>query len=131
MLLMLLRSIFLAFFVFLVVGCTTTKTEVKSTKNSYIKGTITSISKVSNGYIYTIESVDTSNGKLSQAQGFSSTVCNVGDLVYARLDGAKFGYFAILIKGYEITTEPIIKSYNRSKKNLTKDTIPIAESIEF
>ena len=85
--LMLLRNLFLLIFVFLVVGCTTTKSYTNIATNNYIKGIVTSISKVNSGYVYTIESTDTSNGKLTSAQGFSSKPCNVGDLVYARLNG--------------------------------------------
>lgn len=129
---MLLRNLFLLIFVFLVVGCTTTKNHVETAKNSYIKGVITSISKVNSGYVYTIKSTDTSNGKLASAQGFSSKPCNVGDLVYARLNGAKFDYFAVLVTGFERVQEPaIIKKYNRTKQNLTVDNIPVVESIEF
>ncbi|ARR01001.1 hypothetical protein CSUIS_1202 [Campylobacter porcelli] len=132
MLSMLLHSVFLIIFTLLVAGCVATKSTQELVKNNYIKGTITSISKVNGGYVYTITSTDTSNGKLSSAQGFSTKPCNVGDLVYARLNGAKFDYFAILIQGYESIKEPaIIKSYHRSKKNLTADKIPVAESIEF
>ena len=129
---MLLRSLFLLIFVFLVVGCTTTKSYTNIATNNYIKGIITSISKVNSGYVYTIKSTDTSNGKLASAQGFSSKPCNVGDLVYARLNGAKFDYFAVLVTGFERVQEPaIIKKYNRTKQNLTVDSIPVVESIEF
>lgn len=129
---MLLRSLFLLIFVFLVVGCTTTKSYTNIATNNYIKGIVTSISKVSSGYVYTIKSTDTSNGKLASAQGFSSKPCNVGDLVYARLNGAKFDYFAVLVTGFERVQEPaIIKKYNRTKQNLTVDSIPVVESIEF
>ena len=129
---MLLRNLFLLIFVFLVVGCTTTKSYTNIATNNYIKGVITSISKVNSGYVYTIESTDTSNGKLASAQGFSSKPCNVGDLVYARLNGAKFDYFAVLVTGFERVQEPaIIKKYNRTKQNLTVDSIPVVESIEF
>lgn len=129
---MLLRSLFLLIFVFLVVGCTTTKSYTNIATNNYIKGIVTSISKVNSGYVYTIESTDTSNGKLTSAQGFSSKPCNVGDLVYARLNGAKFDYFAILVTGFERVQEPaIIKKYHRTKQNLTVDSIPVVESIEF
>lgn len=130
--LMLLRSLFLLIFVFLVVGCTTTKSYTNIATNNYIKGIVTSISKVNSGYVYTIESTDTSNGKLTSAQGFSSEPCNVGDLVYARLNGAKFDYFAILVTGFERVQEPaIIKKHHRTKQNLTTDNIPIVENIEF
>lgn len=130
--LMLLRSLFLLIFVFLVVGCTTTKSYTNIATNNYIKGIVTSISKVNSGYVYTIESTDTSNGKLTSAQGFSSKPCNVGDLVYARLNGAKFDYFAILVTGFERVQEPaIIKKHHRTKQNLTTDNIPIVENIEF
>lgn len=129
---MLLRSLFLLIFVFLVVGCTTTKSYTNIATNNYIKGIVTSISKVNSGYVYTIKSTDTSNGKLASAQGFSSKPCNVGDLVYARLNGAKFDYFAVLVTGFERVQEPaIIKKYNRTKQNLTVDSIPVVESIEF
>lgn len=129
---MLLRSLFLLIFVFLVVGCTTTKSYTNIATNNYIKGVITSISKVNSGYVYTIESTDTSNGKLASAQGFSPKPCNVGDLVYARLNGAKFDYFAILVTGFERAQEPvIIKKHHRTKQNLTVDSIPVVESIEF
>ena len=129
---MLLRSLFLFILLFLVVGCTTTKSYTNIATNNYIKGVITSISKVNSGYVYTIESTDTSNGKLTSAQGFSSKPCNVGDLVYARLNGAKFDYFAVLVTGFERVQEPaIIKKYNRTKQNLTVDNIPVVESIEF
>ena len=129
---MLLRSLFLLIFVFLVVGCTTTKSYTNIATNNYIKGVITSISKVNSGYVYTIESTDTSNGKLTSAQGFSSKPCNVGDLVYARLNGAKFDYFAVLVTGFERVQEPaIIKKHHRTKQNLTVDSIPVVESIEF
>ncbi|MBR2164532.1 MAG: hypothetical protein IJ953_06670, partial [Campylobacter sp.] len=129
---MLLRSLFLFILLFLVVGCTTTKSYTNIATNNYIKGVITSISKVNSGYVYTIESTDTSNGKLTSAQGFSSKPCNVGDLVYARLNGAKFDYFAVLVTGFERAQEPaIIKKYNRTKQNLTVDNIPVVESIEF
>lgn len=130
--LMLLRSLFLLIFVFLVVGCTTTKSYTNIATNNYIKGIVTSISKVNSGYVYTIESTDTSNGKLTSAQGFSSKPCNVGDLVYARLNGAKFDYFAVLVTGFERVQEPaIIKKHHRTKQNLTTDNIPIVENIEF
>lgn len=129
---MLLRNLFLLIFVFLVVGCTTTKSYTNIATNNYIKGVITSISKVNSGYVYTIKSTDTSNGKLASAQGFSSKPCNVGDLVYARLNGAKFDYFAILVTGFERVQEPaIIKKHHRTKQNLTVDSIPVVESIEF
>ncbi|MDL0104540.1 hypothetical protein [Campylobacter vicugnae] len=129
---MLLRSLFLLIFVFLVVGCTTTKSYTNIATNNYIKGIVTSISKVNSGYVYTIESTDTSNGKLTSAQGFSSKPCNVGDLVYARLNGAKFDYFAVLVTGFERVQEPaIIKKHHRTKQNLTTDNIPIVENIEF
>ena len=129
---MLLRSLFLFILLFLVVGCTTTKSYTNIATNNYIKGVITSISKVNSGYVYTIKSTDTSNGKLASAQGFSSKPCNVGDLVYARLNGAKFDYFAVLVTGFERVQEPaIIKKYNRTKQNLTVDSIPVVESIEF
>ena len=129
---MLLRSLFLLIFVFLVVGCTTTKSYTNIATNNYIKGIVSSISKVNNGYVYTIKSTDTSNGKLASAQGFSSKPCNVGDLVYARLNGAKFDYFAVLVTGFERVQEPaIIKKYSRTKQNLTVDSIPVVESIEF
>ena len=129
---MLLRSLFLLIFVFLVVGCTTTKSYTNIATNNYIKGIVSSISRVNNGYVYTIKSTDTSNGKLASAQGFSSKPCNVGDLVYARLNGAKFDYFAVLVTGFERAQEPvIIKKYNRTKQNLTVDSIPVVESIEF
>ncbi|WP_299040563.1 hypothetical protein [uncultured Campylobacter sp.] len=129
---MLLRSLFLLIFVFLVVGCTTTKSYTNIATNNYIKGIVTSISKVNSGYVYTIKSTDTSNGKLASAQGFSSKPCNVGDLVYARLNGAKFDYFAILVTGFERVQEPaIIKKHHRTKQNLTVDSIPVVESIEF
>ena len=129
---MLLRSLFLSILLFLVAGCTAAKNHVEIAKNSYIKGVITSISKVNSGYVYTIESTDTSNGKLTSAQGFSFKPCNVGDLVYARLNGAKFDYFAVLVTGFERAQEPaIIKKYNRTKQNITVDSIPIVESIEF
>ena len=129
---MLLRSLFLLIFVFLVVGCTTTKSYTNIATNNYIKGIVTSISKVNSGYVYTIESTDTSNGKLTSAQGFSSKPCNVGDLVYARLNGAKFDYFAVLVTGFERVQEPaIIKKHHRTKQNLTVDSIPVVESIEF
>lgn len=129
---MLLRSLFLLIFVFLVVGCTTTKSYTNIATNNYIKGIVTSISKVNSGYVYAIKSTDTSNGKLASAQGFSSKPCNVGDLVYARLNGAKFDYFAVLVTGFERVQEPaIIKKYNRTKQNLTVDSIPVVESIEF
>ena len=129
---MLLRSLFLLIFVFLVVGCTTTKSYTNIATNNYIKGIVSSISKVNNGYVYTIKSTDTSNGKLASAQGFSSKPCNVGDLVYARLNGAKFDYFAVLVTGFERVQKPvIIKKYNRTKQNLTVDSIPVVESIEF
>ena len=129
---MLLRSLFLLIFVFLVVGCTTTKSYTNIATNNYIKGVITSISKVNSGYVYTIKSTDTSNGKLASAQGFSPKPCNVGDLVYARLNGAKFDYFAVLVTGFERVQEPaIIKKHNRTKQNLTVDNIPVVESIEF
>lgn len=129
---MLLRSLFLLIFVFLVVGCTTTKSYTNIATNNYIKGVITSISKVNSGYVYTIKSTDTSNGKLASAQGFSSKPCNVGDLVYARLNGAKFDYFAVLVTGFERVQEPaIIKKHHRTKQNLTVDSIPVVESIEF
>ena len=129
---MLLRSLFLSILLFLAAGCTTAKNHVEIAKNSYIKGVITSISKVNSGYVYTIKSTDTSNGKLASAQGFSSKPCNVGDLVYARLNGAKFDYFAVLVTGFERAQEPaIIKKYNRTKQNLTVDSIPVVESIEF
>lgn len=129
---MLLRSLFLPILLFLVAGCTAAKNHTEIAKNSYIKGVITSISKVSSGYVYTIESTDTSNGKLTSAQGFSSKPCNVGDLVYARLNGAKFDYFAILVTGFERVQEPaIIKKHHRTKQNLTVDSIPVVESIEF
>ena len=130
--LMLLRNLFLLIFVFLVVGCTTTKSYTNIATNNYIKGIVTSISKVNSGYVYTIESTDTSNGKLTSAQGFSSKPCNVGDLVYARLNGAKFDYFAVLVTGFERVQEPaIIKKHHRTKQNLTTDNIPIVENIEF
>ena len=129
---MLLRSLFLSILLFLVAGCTAAKNHVEIAKNSYIKGVITSISKVNSGYVYTIESTDTSNGKLTSAQGFSFKPCNVGDLVYARLNGAKFDYFAVLVTGFERAQEPvIIKKHHRTKQNLTVDSIPIVESIEF
>ena len=129
---MLLRSLFLLIFVFLVVGCTTTKSYTNIATNNYIKGVITSISRVNSGYVYTIESTDTSNGKLASAQGFSSKPCNVGDLVYARLNGAKFDYFAVLVTGFERVQEPaIIKKHHRTKQNITVDSIPVVESIEF
>ena len=129
---MLLRSLFLFIFLLLVAGCTTTKSYTNIATNNYIKGVITSISKVNSGYVYTIKSTDTSNGKLASAQGFSSKPCNVGDLVYARLNGAKFDYFAVLVTGFERVQEPaIIKKYNRTKQNLTVDSIPVVESIEF
>lgn len=129
---MLLRNLFLLIFVFLVVGCTTTKSYTNIATNNYIKGIVTSISKVNSGYVYTIKSTDTSNGKLASAQGFSSKPCNVGDLVYARLNGAKFDYFAILVTGFERVQEPaIIKKHHRTKQNLTVDSIPVVESIEF
>lgn len=129
---MLLRSLFLSILLFLVAGCTATKNYTEIAKNSYIKGIVTSISKVNSGYVYTIKSTDTSNGKLASAQGFSSKPCNVGDLVYARLNGAKFDYFAVLVTGFERVQEPaIIKKYNRTKQNLTVDSIPVVESIEF
>lgn len=129
---MLLRNLFLLIFVFLVVGCTTTKSYTNIATNNYIKGVITSISKVNSGYVYTIKSTDTSNGKLASAQGFSSKPCNVGDLVYARLNGAKFDYFAVLVTGFERVQEPaIIKKHHRTKQNLTVDSIPVVESIEF
>ena len=129
---MLLRSLFLLIFVFLVVGCTTTKSYTNIATNNYIKGIVSSISKVNNGYVYTIKSTDTSNGKLASAQGFSSKPCNVGDLVYARLNGAKFDYFAVLVTGFERVQEPaIIKKHHRTKQNLTVDSIPVVESIEF
>lgn len=129
---MLLRNIFLSIFVFLVVGCTTTKSYTSIATNNYIKGIVTSISKVNSGYVYTIKSTDTSNGKLALAQGFSSKPCNVGDLVYARLNGAKFDYFAVLVTGFERVQEPaIIKKHHRTKQNLTVDSIPVVESIEF
>lgn len=129
---MLLRSLFLLIFVFLVVGCTTTKSYTNIATNNYIKGIVTSISKVNSGYVYTIKSTDTSNGKLASAQGFSSKPCNVGDLVYARLNGAKFDYFAVLVTGFERVQEPaIIKKHHRTKQNLTVDSIPVVESIEF
>lgn len=129
---MLLRSLFLLIFVFLVVGCTTTKSYTNIATNNYIKGVITSISKVNSGYVYTIKSTDTSNGKLASAQGFSSKPCNVGDLVYARLNGARFDYFAVLVTGFERVQEPaIIKKHHRTKQNLTVDSIPVVESIEF
>lgn len=129
---MLLRSLFLLIFVFLVVGCTTTKSYTNIATNNYIKGVITSISKVNSGYVYTIKSTDTSNGKLASAQGFSPKPCNVGDLVYARLNGAKFDYFAVLVTGFERVQEPaIIKKHHRTKQNLTVDNIPVVESIEF
>ena len=129
---MLLRSLFLFILLFLVVGCTTTKSYTNIATNNYIKGVITSISKVNSGYVYTIESTDTSNGKLTSAQGFSSKPCNVGDLVYARLNGAKFDYFAVLVTGFERVQEPaIIKKHHRTKQNLTVDSIPVVESIEF
>ena len=130
--LMLLRNLFLLIFAFLVVGCTTTKSYTNIATNNYIKGIVSSISRVNNGYVYTIKSTDTSNGKLASAQGFSSQACNVGDLVYARLNGAKFDYFAVLVTGFEQAQEPIIiKKYNRTKQNLTVDNIPVVESIEF
>lgn len=130
--LMLLRSLFLSILLFLVVGCTTTKSYTSIATNNYIKGIVTSISKVNSGYVYTIKSTDTSNGKLASAQGFSSKPCNVGDLVYARLNGAKFDYFAILVTGFERVQEPaIIKKHHRTKQNLTVDSIPVVESIEF
>lgn len=130
--LMLLRNLFLSIFAFLVVGCTTTKSYTNIATNNYIKGIVSSISRVNNGYVYTIKSTDTSNGKLTSAQGFSSKPCNVGDLVYARLNGAKFDYFAVLVTGFERVQEPvIIKKYNRTKQNLTVDNIPVVESIEF
>ena len=129
---MLLRNLFLSIFVFLVVGCTTTKSYTNIATNNYIKGVITSISRVNSGYVYTIESTDTSNGKLASAQGFSSKPCNVGDLVYARLNGAKFDYFAVLVTGFERVQEPaIIKKHHRTKQNITVDSIPVVESIEF
>lgn len=129
---MLLRSLFLLIFVFLVVGCTTTKSYTNIATNNYIKGIVSSISKVNNGYVYTIKSTDTSNGKLASAQGFSSKPCNVGDLVYARLNGAKFDYFAVLVTGFERVQEPaIIKKHHRTKQNITVDSIPVVESIEF
>lgn len=129
---MLLRSLSLFILLLLVVGCTTTKSYTNIATNNYIKGVITSISKVSSGYVYTIKSTDTSNGKLASAQGFSSKPCNVGDLVYARLNGAKFDYFAILVTGFERVQEPaIIKKHHRTKQNLTVDSIPVVESIEF
>ena len=129
---MLLRSLFLFILLLLVAGCTATKNHTEIVKNSYIKGIVTSISKVNNGYVYTIKSTDTSNGKLVSAQGFSSKPCNVGDLVYARLNGAKFDYFAVLVTGFERVQKPvIIKKYNRTKQNLTVDSIPVVESIEF
>lgn len=129
---MLLRNLFLLIFVFLVVGCTTTKSYTNIATNNYIKGVITSISKVNSGYVYTIKSTDTSNGKLASAQGFSSKPCNVGDLVYARLNGARFDYFAVLVTGFERVQEPaIIKKHHRTKQNLTVDSIPVVESIEF
>ena len=129
---MLLRSLFLLIFVFLVVGCTTTKSYTNIATNNYIKGIVSSISRVNNGYVYTIKSTDTSNGKLASAQGFSSKPCNVGDLVYARLNGAKFDYFAVLVTGFERAQEPaIIKKHHRTKQNLTVDSIPVVESIEF
>ncbi len=132
MLLMLLRSLSLFILLFLVAGCTAAKNHMEIAKNSYIKGVITSISKVNSGYVYTIESTDTSNGKLTSAQGFSSKPCNVGDLVYARLNGAKFDYFAVLVTGFERVQEPaIIKKHHRTKQNLTVDSIPVVESIEF
>lgn len=130
--LILLRNLFLLIFVFLVVGCTTTKSYTNIATNNYIKGIVSSISRVDNGYVYTIKSTDTSNGKLASAQGFSFQACNVGDLVYARLNGAKFDYFAVLVTGFERAQEPvIIKKYNRTKQNLTVDNIPVVESIEF
>ena len=129
---MLLRSLFLLIFVFLVVGCTTTKSYTNIATNNYIKGIVSSISRVNNGYVYTIKSTDTSNGKLASAQGFSSKPCNVGDLVYARLNGAKFDYFAVLVTGFERVQEPaIIKKHHRTKQNITVDSIPVVESIEF
>lgn len=129
---MLLRSLFLSILLFLVVGCTTTKSYTNIATNNYIKGIVTSISKVNSGYVYTIKSTDTSNGKLTSAQGFSSKPCNVGDLVYARLNGAKFDYFAVLVTGFERVQEPaIIKKHHRTKRNLTTDNIPIVENIEF
>lgn len=129
---MLLRSLFLSILLFLAAGCTAAKNHVEIAKNNYIKGVITSISKVNSGYVYTIKSTDTSNGKLTSAQGFSSKPCNVGDLVYARLNGAKFDYFAVLVTGFERVQEPaIIKKYHRTKQNLTVDSIPVVESIEF
>lgn len=129
---MLLRSLFLSILLFLVVGCTTTKSYTNIATNNYIKGIVTSISKVNSGYVYTIKSTDTSNGKLASAQGFSSKPCNVGDLVYARLNGAKFDYFAVLVTGFERVQEPaIIKKHHRTKQNLTVDSIPVVESIEF
>ena len=132
MLLMLLRSLSLFILLFLVAGCTAAKNHTEIAKNSYIKGIVTSISKVNSGYVYTIESTDTSNGKLISAQGFSSKPCNVGDLVYARLNGAKFDYFAVLVTGFERVQEPaIIKKHHRIKQNLTVDSVPVVESIEF
>lgn len=110
----------------------TTKSYTNIATNNYIKGIVTSISKVNSGYVYTIESTDTSNGKLTSAQGFSSKPCNVGDLVYARLNGAKFDYFTVLVTGFERVQEPaIIKKHHRTKQNLTTDNIPIVENIEF
>lgn len=129
---MLLRSLSLFILLLLVVGCTTTKSYTNIATNNYIKGIVTSISKVNSGYVYTIKSTDTSNGKLASAQGFSSKLCNVGDLVYARLNGAKFDYFAVLVTGFERVQEPaIIKKHHRTKQNLTVDSIPVVESIEF
>ena len=129
---MLLRSLFLSILIFLVAGCTATKSYTNIATNNYIKGIVSSISRVNNGYVYTIKSTDTSNGKLASAQGFSSKPCNVGDLVYARLNGAKFDYFAVLVTGFERAQEPaIIKKHHRTKQNLTVDSIPVVESIEF
>lgn len=130
--LMLLRSISLVLLIVLLAGCWAAKSIPQPAKSNYIKGTVTNISKVSSGYIYTINATDTSNGKLLSAQGFSTQRCSVGDLVYARLNGGKFDYFAVLVTGFEQAQEPvIIKKYNRTKQNLTVDSIPVVESIEF
>ena len=130
--LMLLRSAFLVICVAVLTGCWVSKNTPQPAKSGYIKGTVVSISQVGNGYVYTINATDTSNGKLLSAQGFSTQRCSVGDLVYARLNGAKFDYFAVLVTGFEQAQEPvIIKKYNRTKQNLTVDSIPVVESIEF
>lgn len=152
---------FLSFiFLFFLLGCSTTQTRhftYKNINNSYsngssskiiynqektdksgvIKGTITSLkyNKTKGSWFYEVNSLDTSNGKLTYLQFFSKKkIANLGASIYAIVQDGRLVEHFLLKKAKVVKknrkVKKLKKQYKRTKSRKTPwIEVPKSESI--